>query len=345
MTQETAPDGMGAVIAEHVPERRPPVVSEPRPHERSPRLAPDLALSEPNVGPRTMLFVGSGALENAWTPIRLALEEAYPFVPSKECENLVFANLIFQLRWLAAMVHLREGDRTQFEPTFQRRLQAYNDLKRGIASRLTHAVDAGEVRVRPAARQLDRLLEPPLLVVTTNWCKSVERFWPNAKVLHLHGTVDTPDTLYLPAESIEEPYRSQPTRPSFLAETAGETMAGLHVCSRLVVYGLSLSPLDPELGIVLNDGLHGRSSPLTDAFVVDRSPKRLHHRVGGRNFVLEPSRTSKFPYLLCPSGFAWLPRQAPRGSCMACNFGFHSIQWRQTSGRRRTAFASQEEPT
>jgi hypothetical protein len=114
-------------------------------------------------------------------------------------------------------------------------------------------------------------------VVTTNWDFAAgELLVPDEhktefepSIDYLHGTYSI--GLYLPAEVIDEPYRGIDNRSEFLT-SAISTVHCLRDASLLILYGLSLSPLDAELGFLLQWSAKLRVSPFREVVVVDPRP-------------------------------------------------------------------------
>jgi len=90
--------------------------------------------------------------------------------------------------------------------------------------------------------------------VTTNWDFSTQEFLEgqdhdrSASVDFLHGTYSV--GLYLPGEVVDEPYRGADNGSEFVTSAYG-TVHKLRDASRLIVWGLAVSPLDAELGFLL----------------------------------------------------------------------------------------------
>jgi hypothetical protein len=109
---------------------------------------------------------------------------------------------------------------------------------------------------------------------------------------YLHGTYSV--GLYLPGEVIDEPYRGPDNRSEFLS-SAVSTVHELRDASRLVVYGLSISPLDAELGFLLQAAARQRKQPFAEVFVVDPNHKEviqtLRVHLGSQNYLgVDPSQ-------------------------------------------------------
>jgi hypothetical protein len=106
------------------------------------------------------------------------------------------------------------------------------------------------------------------LFLTTNWDRVLENdlaLGPES-VVHIHGDVQAPSTLYLPTETSTEPYRTDEgnARLASFTRSAVQVIQGAR---QVCIYGLSLSPLDAELNVVLGVGLEPRSGPPVPIYV------------------------------------------------------------------------------
>jgi hypothetical protein len=131
-----------------------------------------------------VLLVGSGAVDNAWQPVRRALLTIHSGqVLAPGTENLAFANIVFQLRWL---------HRNRWATNLWTLL-----------------------KVRTLYRLNCLLQNKRLNIITTNWDLALEAqndaIGLKVEVTHIHGSAANPKTLYLPSEMTQEPYRCQPS--------------------------------------------------------------------------------------------------------------------------------------
>jgi hypothetical protein len=171
------------------------------------------------------------------------------------------------------------------------------EIRTAIRREIKKSQAEGEVKVRPEfERIVDTLLMPhsqSFMLVTTNWDTVV----PDALRNHLnrtmdgfllplpiHGSIKRQDTLYLPTEVTREPYRSA-DKDSWLGGLNTAIMQGLKAAQRCVIYGLSLSPLDAELGQTLAAGWNNPN--LEEVIVVVPDHELVTHRV---NLLLDHTR-------------------------------------------------------
>jgi len=101
-----------------------------------------------------------------------------------------------------------------------------------------------------------------LMLITTNWDTVVATALSDIlnitmrgtlRPLHIHGSIDDEQTLYLPTEMTKEPYRTREEEQK-IGGLHGSIWRGLEDAHRVILYGLSLSPLDAELGQTLAAG-------------------------------------------------------------------------------------------
>lgn len=136
---------------------------------------------------------------------------------------------------------------------------ADGEMKKLIASELIRAVDNGGLQLSAEALAVIGQYQGSCAFLTTNWDLALENHFRTVlkvepRVEHLHGDVTHPEELLLPSEVSEEAYRP---------ETLNLRMAGrkkrlidfIEPARNIVVCGLSFSPLDAELSMVLAGGL------------------------------------------------------------------------------------------
>lgn len=225
-------------------------------------------------------LVGNGAVTNGWAPVRRAMLKVGHKVPPED-ENFVFAEWVFLGRWLAK----KAKDPKQPGPRrhkLQQKLEWWrNEMRRlrdAISRELELAEREGEVTLRPHVSAVARQF-PPAAVITTNWDMTLAPFvqgW-QADLVSLHGDRRRSNILYLPTETIEEPYREDDDHEE-LGSRVGRAMRLLQDATDLVVFGLSLSPLDAELSVAVRDGFHGTDNPKR-VRVIDANPNPVVGRL------------------------------------------------------------------
>ncbi len=236
-------------------------------------------------------FLGSGAVVGAWEPVMDAVRsmDDFPGVASEQAANFVMARVVYLARWVVSDSARRAADQEGAEGGFE---EAHKDvhavlteLREKIAERLRTAENAGQLRVRP---EFNSVVETFVTgecsmgsFITTNWDRTVadalrsidDRF----EVGFLHGSVADHEKLYLPTEIADEPYREQ-GEAADLAYRHRQLIDHVADSTRLVFYGLSVSPLDAELAQMIAAGAH--ESPLQEIIVVDPNYREVAERIG-----------------------------------------------------------------
>lgn len=206
------------------------------------------------------LFVGAGAVNNAWVPIVRAMQPHYfKNALSMDGANSGLARLVYNLRWFSN--NQGEG--------FEKVKEIYLSSKIKICEQIKIAQQNGEIFIRKEfASILEEIINcdcSKLMVVSTNWDTIVEdvinadpeirRRFDKIVSAHIHGTYLDPNNIYLPTEIIEEPYRSDDER-QFLGTYHAAVMQAAAFAHTIIIYGLSISPLDAELTQIIGACLH-----------------------------------------------------------------------------------------
>ncbi len=211
---------------------------------------------------RMALIVGAGAVKHSWEPVLRALQPHFDFPLSPDGANCFLARLVYLLRWYSS-------DTTEVgKEALDAGKQFLNDIRASICRELHVAQANDELMVRAEFSDIiDSFIvrknrAVTLMLVTTNWdtvvpdalAQYLHRTMDGEIVpLHIHGSIANEDTLYLPTEMTKEPYRS-PMEEKSIGGVHGSVWRGLESAEQVVVYGLSLSPLDAELGQILAAG-------------------------------------------------------------------------------------------
>jgi hypothetical protein len=239
----------------------------------------------------TVLLVGAGAVANAWAPVLRALHWCHDFPLTDDGANSFLARLVYLLRW--HVTYPSDDAKAQLHG-FQ---ELYREVCGRICSELRLAQRQGELTARPQfAGVVKRFLRRTsrFAIINTNWDTVVEEALTSqfqelhgslVTAAHLHGSVWDGDALYLPSELVREPYRIADQQNVF----GGAHLAAMEAIDRaryLVLYGLSLSPLDAELCQIVESGCH--ESDLAGVDVITPDHSLVAHRV---NLLLDPRRT------------------------------------------------------
>lgn len=218
---------------------------------------------------RPLLFLGSGVVTGAWDPVITALREVgFSSLRTADSANLAMARLVYVTR--LAELRWHKGPEVENKELVRKILE---DAKHTICKTLAAAQAAGDLSVRPEFREILTTFVLPgarqVALVTTNWDTVADHaaraVHPKLSVRHVHGTIDDSGGIYLPTEIVED-YRDEAKRKLLSNARAGLVRA-LDKTTRLILYGVALSPLDIELGQLIATGLH--EGAITEIYVID----------------------------------------------------------------------------
>jgi hypothetical protein len=244
------------------------------------------------IRPTTAFIVGAGAVEGAWKPVLSALQAYHDFDLTTDGANSFLARLVYLVRWWAG------SDAPNAAEELKRYKKLLIEVRSSICRALNKAESKGQIRVREEFEEIvrDRVLHESegMMLVTTNWDNVVgtalrkllsNKFWKfEPRPLHVHGTSRAPNVMYLPTEMTREPYRLAEEEQQ-IGRMHGAIWRGMENCHRSVVYGLSISPLDAELGQILACGWS--SKVLKEIDVISPDNEAVAHRV---NLLLDRQR-------------------------------------------------------
>lgn len=231
------------------------------------------------------MLVGAGAVKNSWQPIQRAMNDiGFIKNTSSETANSFLARLIYLLRWSYGMKYLND------DYGFEEYKRIYNSTKSRICDQIKTSMANNELIVQDEFNFIvNKLLLSQFkkaLIVNTNWDTVFEDTFnenpilkktsKKIRALHVHGTYDNPATLYLPTEICDEPYRSS-HEENFHGKTHLDFIDNLEFANVLIIYGLSLSPLDAELTQHLHVALY--SSNIEQVVIIDCNPQIIIDRL------------------------------------------------------------------
>jgi len=229
------------------------------------------------------LIVGAGAVQNAWEPIIKALQPLH--FKSKLTINgatSILTRLVYVLRFFSD---------SKSDDVFITSKQLFKTAKEKICEEIQFSQQNGELTVR---KEFYSLLNQIIIsnfkqfmVVSTNWDTVIEdaingtaihNIVGNRKIeaIHIHGEYKEPQNIYLPSESTEEPYRTEEEKQYF-GEKHLITLRALERTHTIILYGLSISPLDAELSQVLGTCLVRKN--IKRVIIVDLFPEVVAERV------------------------------------------------------------------
>ncbi len=242
---------------------------------------------------QNVYLLGTGVIENGWAPVRRALAKvegrgraAGDF---EDLESWTFALDV----GLAHLTHAwagcsddelqaRFGDgdhsaaRKLFGPTAEATRKTLRQLREEIAGEIENAQRQGELSLKESsARDLAAALgHGRTILVTANWDLAIEKWLEQHggipdRVLHVHGSIDCPDHLLLPGERPEEPHRL-PEENAAISRAYWRAISAIGAAENVCIAGLSLSPLDAALGIVIGMGLRRNGAAAGKLVILSR---------------------------------------------------------------------------
>jgi hypothetical protein len=242
------------------------------------------------------IIVGAGAVENAWTPIQKAFRQIWRCEVDSDAANCIFAKHIYLLRFYSSYPDIKAKENLNDE------LDQVNIIKELICTYLKEAQDTGILKPRKEfADILNKFVFPYNMIglVSTNWDTVIDRYADelvtkvykdvqSAKCFHLHGNIETSKYLYLPSETARENYRSESENDVF-GYNHYSTIKFLLKADQIILYGLSLDPLDAELGQVLNSGCSTNKN-LKEVVIINPEYQKVRNRL---KFILFNEREIK----------------------------------------------------
>lgn len=231
------------------------------------------------------ILVGAGAVKNAWEPILTCFRPINGHETDSDTANFLFAKSICAMRLYSkspkGAVQLKEEQ------------ELVNSMKDVICDALKLAQQKGILKPR---KEFTTILDTFVLsnptnlfgIVTTNWDTVIdgeadrwvkEKYHDidSAKVFHIHGSIAAHEHLYLPSETSMENYRSEAEN-----EKVGLAHFGMYQFLKeanvIILYGLSLDPLDAELSLLLN-GAFASSKTIREVIIVNPNYQVVRKRV------------------------------------------------------------------
>ena len=231
-------------------------------------------------------IVGAGAVENAWLPILDLFEKDLGYKIDADAANCSFARLVYLMRFYAT------GTFPDAKTHLKAILNDVSEMKSEIATALILAEKNGQIKARKELKDiLYKFVFSTVhqsVLITTNWDTVIDnainvlgetnhpKSGSDIQSLHFHGSVATPHKLYLPSEVVREPYSSDKDDTE-IGTVHGTVWQTIEQCTKTILYGLSIDPLDAELSQTLAAGW---SSPnLTEVIIINPDHKKVAQRV------------------------------------------------------------------
>lgn len=233
------------------------------------------------------IIVGAGAVENAWTPVTEAFKLAWQHEVDIDGANFLFAKHIYLLRTYSKFKDALSVKNLKDE------IELVNTLKELICLKIKQAQKEGIIKPRKEfVKILDKFVFSDMSnmfgLISTNWesviddkADEIVRIMyddiESSKCFHIHGSIDTPNKLYLPSEISLENYRSDEENKE-IGTNHYVTIDFFKQANQIIFYGISLDPLDAELSQILNAALN-TSSVLKEIIIINPEYSKIKKRV------------------------------------------------------------------
>src|ERR1700754_1035042 len=214
------------------------------------------------------IIVGAGAVENAWKPIENIFRLLYQYEVNSDIANCLFARNVYLLRFYSKFQNNESVE------NLKEQKDKVKLLKELICEQLKKAQEFGIIRPREEfAKVLYKFAfnnpNTKFGLVSTNWdtvidieadrlVKQAYKDIESSKCFHLHGSVESPNGLYLPSEMGHENYRTEEENDLF-GFNHYATLKFLREANQILLYGISLDPLDAELSQILNSAFESNN--------------------------------------------------------------------------------------
>lgn len=230
--------------------------------------------------------VGAGAVENAWQPIIEIIKAASGIKVNADGANSYLARLVYLMRFYST------GTFPDAEKQSETVIGKVNTFKVKISEALRNAQTIKQIKSRQELKDiLNRFVFSETnksVLISTNWDTVIDtaineigesnhpRQGSYIETFHIHGSIKSPSSLYLPSEIVREPYRTKDDDTS-MGTIHGTAWRTIEECTKTILYGLSLDPLDAELSQTLAVGW---SSPnLREIVIINPEHEKVAHRV------------------------------------------------------------------
>jgi len=223
----------------------------------------------------TAFVFGSGAVVDSWDPICDALRLYFRIEQSKsDAANFLLSHIVYGMR--TSML--------DFIDAKQRNIKAeeFSQFKRMICDSLADYTSKNTLKPRSEFDDIFELVirnSTHIAAITTNWDTCVDnaiKKWCDISVLHVHGIYSDPSSLFLPNEIIYDNYRDIALQKKF---EAINIKAATILCEAktIVIYGLSMSPLDVELAQIFYRSFIG--TEIETILIIDPEAAKVAERI------------------------------------------------------------------
>lgn len=231
------------------------------------------------------ILVGAGAVENAWEPILNCFREINGDETDSDTANFLFAKSVCAMRLYSKS--------TKGSIQLQEEKETVSMMKDIICDSLKLAQKKGELKPR---KEFTAILDKFVLsnpnnlfgFVSTNWDNVIDIVadrWvkenyldiESAKVFHIHGCIEAHEHIYLPSETSMENYRSDDENHK-LGYDHFTTYQFMSEANVIILYGLSLDPLDAELSLLLS-GAFTKGNSIKEVLIINPDYGKIRKRV------------------------------------------------------------------
>lgn len=236
------------------------------------------------------IVTGAGSVINAWQPI-LGYLDGYLKDYIKTTITPDQAN-----SFLARSIYLnRYYSNSNFPGNKERKIEVEKEIeiiKKGICESLSKGIVDNVLEPR---KEFEAILvkyvfdkKHDSIHITTNWDTVIEDYinqiaYKSSKdgqnkipALYIHGSIRDFKTIYLPSEIVNENYRAK-EEVIYLHNQHNQAWRLIEESNELIIYGLSLDPLDAELIQILAAGISSKS--LDKIYVINPSFELVCNRV------------------------------------------------------------------
>lgn len=233
------------------------------------------------------IIFGAGAVENAWQPVLDAFRLLWRCEIDVDSANCLFARQIYLLRAYSKFQDTKSSENLKIEK------EQVQFLKEIICNQIKIAQKNGSIRPREEfAKILEKFVFRDMSnmfgLVSTNWDTVIDDKADeivglvyddidSAKCFHIHGSSDLPNKLYLPSETTHENYRSDEENKA-LGLNHYLTLNFLKDANQIILYGISIDPLDAELSQILNSAFTSENN-LQEVIIINPEYDKIRNRV------------------------------------------------------------------
>lgn len=228
-----------------------------------------------------VFLIGSGAIENAWEPVKRALKKFDPnYNEQFETANFLMAKMVFQHQKLGKMYCEEKNEVSNYN---QKRIaEEFNaieiqltEFKKLLSAELKICSEEGITKLDLSV--LDKITRSNTeAIITTNWTTQELKVMNIENIISLHGNIDEPNFLYLPHASSDDRYAAD--RPNKLGAFHINSYNLLIEADSIVIWGLGFNPLDCELILLISEVFRYKEKHCK-IFIYDKNPFEIKSKL------------------------------------------------------------------